>query len=61
MNDDSQNISKILKELGKEDVQSDFFEKYLASIYGESGAAGILIDSTGVPNATKMDITQISN
>ena len=57
----SQNISKILKELGKEDVQRDFFEKYLASIYGESGAAGILIDSTGVPNATKMDITQISN
>lgn len=57
----SQNISKILKELGKEDVQRDFFEKYLASIYGEEGVAGILVDSTGVPNATKMDITQISN
>ena len=57
----SQNISKLLKELGREDVQRDFFEKYLAAIYGESGAAGILVDSTGVPNATKMDITQISN
>ena len=57
----SQNISKVLKELGQEDVQRAFFEEYLAGIYGDSGVAGILVDSTGVPNATKMDITQISN
>ena len=57
----SQNISNVLKELGKEEIQRAFFEKYLTSIYGESGATGILVDSTGVPNATKMDITQISN
>lgn len=33
----------------------------MSSVYGNDGAAGILVDSTGVPNATKMDITQISN
>ena len=57
----SQNISKVLKELGSEEVQRHFFEEYLFCIYGDDGATGILVDSTGVPNATKMDITQISN
>lgn len=57
----SQNISKVLKELGREEVQRHFFEEYLSCIYGDDGATGILVDSTGVPNATKMDITQISN
>lgn len=57
----SQNISRILKELGREEVQRHFFEEYMSCIYGSDGTAGILVDSTGVPNATKMDITQISN
>ena len=57
----SQNISRVLKELGREDVQRQFFEGYLSAVYGNDGAAGILVDSTGVPNATKMEITQISN
>ena len=57
----SQNISKVLKELGSEEVQRHFFEEYLSCIYGDDGATGILVDSTGVPNATKMDVTQISN
>lgn len=57
----SQNISRVLKELGREEVQRHFFEEYMSCIYGEKGTAGILVDSTGVPNATKMDITQISN
>ena len=57
----SQNISRVLKELGREDIQRRFFEEYMSCIYGDKGAAGILVDSTGVPNATKMDITQISN
>lgn len=57
----SQNISRVLKELGREELQRRFFEEYMFSIYGGDGAAGILVDSTGVPNATKMDITQISN
>ena len=56
-----QNISRVLKELGREELQRHFFEEYMFSIYGDDGAAGILVDSTGVPNATKMDITQISN
>ncbi len=57
----SQNISRVLKELGREDIQRAFFEDYLSCIYKEKGTAGILVDSTGVPNATKMDITQICN
>lgn len=57
----SQNISRVLKELGREEIQRHFFKEYMFSIYGCDGAAGILVDSTGVPNATKMDITQISN
>ncbi len=57
----SQNISRVLKDLGREEIQRAFFENYLAGVYGENGTAGILVDSTGVPNATKMDITQISN
>lgn len=57
----SQNISKVLKKLGSEEVQRRFFEEYLSCIYDKDGATGILVDSTGVPNATKMDITQISN
>lgn len=57
----SQNISRVLKELGREEIQRRFFGEYMSSIYGNDGAAGILVDSTGVPNATKMNITQISN
>lgn len=57
----SQNISKILKELGREEIQRHFFEEYLSCVYGDDSATGILVDSTGVPNATKMEITQISN
>ncbi|MCD8348264.1 MAG: transposase [Lachnospiraceae bacterium] len=56
-----QNISRVLKELGREETQRRFFEEYMSSIYGNDGTVGILVDSTGVPNATKMDITQISN
>lgn len=57
----SQNISKVLKKLGQEEIQRSFFEQYLDCIYQDGGTTGILVDSTGVPNATKMDITQISN
>jgi len=57
----SQNISRVLKKLGSEEVQRDFFEAYLASLYPEHGTAGIIIDSTGVPNATKMEVTQVSD
>ena len=53
----SQNISRILKELGREEVQRAFFENYLACVYGESGTAGILVDSTGVPNSIHFPLT----
>ena len=33
----------------------------MSCIYGNKGAAGILVGSTGAPNATKMDVTQICN
>ncbi len=55
------NINRILNKLGTEEVQRRFFREYMSLLYGESGTVGILVDSTGVPNATKMDITQISN
>lgn len=58
----SQNISRVLSKLGEEEVQRSFLKDYLTSLYGNSDEQlGILVDSTGVPNATKMDITQISN
>lgn len=57
----SQNISRVLKKLGSEEIQRNFFQRYLSCIYKQEDAMGILIDSTGVPNATKMDITQLSN
>lgn len=57
----SQNISRVLKEVGREEIQRHFFEEYVSSVYGNDRSAGILVDSTGVPNATRMDITQISN
>jgi len=56
-----QNISRVLRRLGQEEAQRGFFEGYMSSLYPHGGADGIIIDSTGVPNATKMDITQLSN
>jgi len=48
--------------LGDEEVQRRFFGEYIAAIYGENGrTSGILIDSTGLANASKMHLTQISN
>ena len=58
----SQRVSEFLAMLGDEEVQRRFFDEYLASIYGkQGGTSGILIDSTGLGNASKMHITQINN
>ena len=58
----SQRVSDFLVALGEESVQRCFFKSYLSSLYGEGGkTAGILIDSTGLENASKMSITQLSN
>jgi hypothetical protein len=58
----SQRVSEFLAMLGSEDVQRRFFDEYLAALYGkQGGTSGILIDSTGLTNASKMSLTQISN
>jgi hypothetical protein len=57
----SQRISEFLADAGKEEVQRGFFRRYYECLYGGSGAAGILIDSSGLPNASKLSVTQISN
>lgn len=58
----SQRISDFLAALGEEEVQRRFFKGYLSSLYGEGEkTAGILIDSTGLENASKMSITQLNN
>jgi hypothetical protein len=58
----SQRVSEFLVMLGDEKVQRKFFAEYLATIYGkQGGTSGILIDSTGLTNASKMSLTQVSN
>ena len=55
-------VSEFLAMLGDEETQRTFFDEYLAAIYGNhGGTSGILIDSTGLPNASKMSLTQINN
>jgi hypothetical protein len=58
----SQRISEFLVDVGSEEAQRRFFKAYFNILYGDSqGTTGILIDSSGLPNASKMSITQISN
>jgi hypothetical protein len=59
----SQRISEFLVRLGEEGVQRKFFENYLEVLYGQTKEkkAAILIDSTGLPNASKMPLTQLNN
>ena len=57
----SQRISEFLKLLGEEKIQRSFFKEYLNILYGDQKATGILIDSTGLDNSSKMSITQINN
>ncbi len=44
----SQNISKVLKKIGTEEVQRKFFEKYLSTV--NSTTKKIMIDATSLPN-----------
>jgi len=59
----SQRISEFLVRLGDENVQRGFFSRYLETLYGNRGeqAAAILIDSSGLPNSSRMCITQLNN
>jgi hypothetical protein len=56
----SQRLSEFLSQLGKEENQRRFFAKYFECLYGEIGTTGIVIDSSGLPNASKMSVAQIS-
>ena len=58
----SQRVSDFLVRLGDEKVQREFFKQYLTVLYGNSESnTGILIDSTGLENTSKMSITQFNN
>jgi hypothetical protein len=58
----SQRISELLSKLGEETVVRDFFSKYLTiMISKENQSKGILIDSTGLPNAIHFPLTALSN
>jgi len=57
----SQRISEFLELLGDEEIQRGFFAEYFKSLYGGDATSSVLIDSTGIPNATNMDVTQFSN
>jgi len=52
----SQRTSEFLELLGDEKIQRGFFAEYFKSLYGGDATSSILIDSTGLPNATNMDI-----
>lgn len=58
-----QRVSEFLVRLGDEGVQRRFFAKYLETLYGKQKkrTAAILIDSTGLQNASGMSITQLNN
>lgn len=58
----SQRVSEFLTALGREEIQRHFFADYFSAVYGGScRSSGILIDSTGLDNASKMSITQLNN
>ena len=64
----SQRISDALKDIGSEEARRGFFKEYVPFLKErnlitiENGVVnGILIDSTGLPNAVHMPITAVSN
>ena len=58
----SQRISDLLESVGKPDNVRAFHEKYIRYIYTHySDDPGILIDSTGLPNAIRIALSQVNN
>ena len=55
----SQRISEFYKLLGEEAVHRDFFRRHLRR-FCHSGQAGVLIDSTGMPNDIHFPLTAIN-
>jgi hypothetical protein len=58
----SQRISRFLSELGKEETRRSYFQAHINWLkqYVCNDPA-IIVDSTGLPNAIKMNLTQVSN
>jgi transposase len=50
----SQDISRLIKELGRQDLQTKFFKNYIAKFFPDR--RGILIDSTALPSAINNSI-----
>ncbi len=58
----SQRISKLLDALGSEAVRRSYFKAHIQWLKRYiCGDPAIIVDSTGLPNAIKMNMTQISN
>jgi hypothetical protein len=57
----SQRISELLDNLGKESVLRRFFQKYLNMQLPKNKKFGILIDSTGLPNDIQFPLTALNN
>jgi hypothetical protein len=57
----SQRVSELLVKLGDETVVRDFFSRYLKIQLPQGKRTGILIDSTGLPNAIHFPLTAVSN
>ena len=58
----SQRVSELLRRVGDEAAQRRFFDAYLAWVADMAdGTARVSVDSTGLPNSSRMPLTAISN
>jgi hypothetical protein len=57
---ESQRISELLAKLGDETVVRHFFSRYLKIVLPKDKLTGILIDSTGLPNAIHFPLTAVN-
>ena len=58
----SQRVSERLRRVGGEAAQRRFFDAYLAWVAGMAdGSARVAVDSTGLPNSSRMPLTAVSN
>ena len=58
----SQRVSELLGRVGDEAAQRRFFDAYLAWVADMAdGTARVSVDSTGLPNSSRMPLTAISN
>ena len=58
----SQRVSELLRRVGDEAAQRRFFDAYLAWVAGMAdGTARVSVDSTGLPNSSRMPLTAVSS